>query len=77
VIGGFEGTVVGYKDDQVVFDTYELGRFSRPADLLFKIEQFQSYGSESRQMNIREAEGLNITLIDFSQVFSFILSLLE
>jgi hypothetical protein len=38
VINGFKGTVVGYKDDRVVFDTYELGRCSRPADLLFKLE---------------------------------------
>jgi hypothetical protein len=37
VINSFKGTVVGYKDDRVVFDTYELGRYSRPADLLFKL----------------------------------------
>jgi hypothetical protein len=29
--------VVGFKDDRVVFDTYELGRCSRPADLLRKV----------------------------------------
>jgi hypothetical protein len=29
--------VVGYRDERVVFDTYELGRCSRPADLLFKM----------------------------------------
>jgi hypothetical protein len=38
IINGFKGTVVGFKDDRVVFDTYELGRCSRPADLLFKLE---------------------------------------
>jgi hypothetical protein len=37
IINGFKGTVVGFKDDRVVFDTYELGRCSRPADLLFKL----------------------------------------
>jgi hypothetical protein len=38
VINRFKGTVVGYRDDRVVFDTYELGRYSRPADLLFKLK---------------------------------------
>ena len=38
VINGFKGTVVGYRVDRVVFDTYELGRYSRPADLLFKLK---------------------------------------
>jgi hypothetical protein len=38
VINSFKGTVVGYRDDRVVFDTYELGRYSRPADLLFKLK---------------------------------------
>ena len=38
IINGFKGTVVGFKDNRVVFDTYELGRCSRPADLLFKLE---------------------------------------
>jgi hypothetical protein len=37
IINGFKGTVVGYRDDRVVFDTYELGRSSRPADLLRKL----------------------------------------
>jgi hypothetical protein len=38
IINGFKGTVVGFKDDRVVFDTYEPGRCSRPADLLFKLK---------------------------------------
>ena len=35
---GFKGVFVGFREDRVVFDTYELGHFSRPADLLFKLE---------------------------------------
>jgi hypothetical protein len=38
VINSFKGTVVGYRDERVVFDTHELGRCSRPVDLLFKLE---------------------------------------
>jgi len=34
---GFKGVVVGFRGDRVVFDTYELGRGSRPASWLTKL----------------------------------------
>jgi hypothetical protein len=34
---GIKGVVVGFRGDRVVFDTYELGRCSRPASWLTKL----------------------------------------
>lgn len=35
---GFKGVVVGFRGERVVFDTYELGRGSRPANWLTKLD---------------------------------------
>ena len=56
MINSFKGTVVGYRDDRVVFDTYELGRYSRPADLPFNI--VGSYNYRAKWIGLRKS--LNI-----------------